>query len=63
MVSDSRVAIVTGGSSGIGMALVRDLVSRGWKVAIADVQENEALMEELGEKAAYHHCDVADYDR
>ena len=45
------------------MALVRDLVSRGWKVAIADVQENEALMEELGERAAYHHCDVADYDR
>ncbi len=31
------VAIVTGGSSGIGLALVRHLLSRRWKVVVADI--------------------------
>jgi NAD(P)-dependent dehydrogenase (short-subunit alcohol dehydrogenase family) len=33
----SPVAIVTGGSSGIGLALVQQLVSQGWTVVIADI--------------------------
>ncbi|KAF2418940.1 NAD(P)-binding protein [Tothia fuscella] len=57
-----RVAIVTGASSGMGQALARELVQRGWKVALADVQPNEALSKELGENAAYFKCDVSDYD-
>jgi NAD(P)-dependent dehydrogenase (short-subunit alcohol dehydrogenase family) len=33
----SPVAIVAGGSSGIGLALVQQLVSQGWRVVIADM--------------------------
>lgn len=47
----------------MGMALVRDLVRRGWKVAVADINENKALVEELGGGASFHKCNVADYDR
>ena len=47
----------------MGMALCRRLVEKGWKVAIADIQENEVFAEELGNAASFHRCDVADYDR
>lgn len=44
-----KVAIVTGGSRGIGEAIVRDYLNEGAKVIIADVLENEgkALEQEL----------------
>ncbi len=35
-----KVAFVTGGASGIGLAMARSLASAGMKVAIADVQED-----------------------
>ena len=63
MTSSSRVAIVTGGNSGMGMGLVRKLVEKGWKVAIADINENEKFAEELGDRSSYHKCDVANYYR
>ncbi|KAF2751695.1 15-hydroxyprostaglandin dehydrogenase [Sporormia fimetaria CBS 119925] len=62
MASDARVAVVTGGNSGMGMSLVRDLVARGWKVAVADIKENKEFADELGESASFHQCNVADYD-
>ncbi len=45
-----RVALVTGGASGIGLAMVRRLLSEGAKVAACDVQigQLEALESELG---------------
>jgi len=36
---DGRTAIVTGGAKGIGLAIVRRLVSEGAKVMIADIDE------------------------
>ncbi|KAH6054849.1 hypothetical protein HBI54_015460 [Parastagonospora nodorum] len=62
MTASASVAIVTGGNSGMGMGIVRKLVEKGWKVAIADISENKAFAEELGEASSYHCCDVADYD-
>ena len=37
---NERVALVTGGASGIGLATVERLLASGWKVAVADRDEN-----------------------
>ena len=57
-----KVAIVTGGSSGMGAAAVRLLTSRGCRVVIADVaaERAEALVEELGKAACFVRTDVTD---
>jgi len=58
---DGLVAIVTGGSRGIGGAITRSLVQEGARVLIADVLDEQggALARELGAgKAAYAHLDV-----
>lgn len=57
-----RVALVTGGSRGMGAATVRRLVAEGASVVIADLldAEGEALAAELGERAIYRHLDVTD---
>lgn len=55
-----RIAVVTGGSSGIGEALARALAGRGWRcVLIARGHERlERVAEELGAEA--EPCDVGD---
>jgi NAD(P)-dependent dehydrogenase (short-subunit alcohol dehydrogenase family) len=63
MATTARVAIVTGGNSGMGTGIVRKLIEKGWKVAIADIAENKGFAKELGDASSYHKCDVADYDR
>jgi len=59
-----KVAIVTGGSVGIGKAIARRMAEEGAKVAILDVlgAEGEALEGELRRESAvarYWPCDVA----
>ena len=56
-----KIAVVTGGASGIGEGTVRLFVSEGAKVVIADVQDarGQKLAEELGTNAAYVHADVS----
>jgi NAD(P)-dependent dehydrogenase (short-subunit alcohol dehydrogenase family) len=59
---DGKVAVITGGASGIGHAAVRLFVEEGCRVVIADLQDDKgaALAEELGGKAAsYLHVDVS----
>jgi NAD(P)-dependent dehydrogenase (short-subunit alcohol dehydrogenase family) len=55
-----KVAVITGGSSGIGEASVRLFVAEGAKVIIADIQDEkgERLAAELGSTARYIHTDV-----
>jgi len=59
---EGRVAVVTGGCSGIGLATVRRFVEEGAKVVIGDIdaQQGEALARELGgsDIATYVQVDV-----
>jgi NAD(P)-dependent dehydrogenase (short-subunit alcohol dehydrogenase family) len=55
-----KVAVVTGGCSGIGLATVRRFAEEGATVVIADLDDakGQALADELG--GLYVHTDVAD---
>ena len=55
-----KVALVTGGSRGMGAATVRRLHDEGARVVAADVLDDEgkALADELGDRARYIHLDV-----
>lgn len=55
-------AVVTGGASGLGEATVRNIVSKGGKVTILDLQEDKGnnLAEELGENVTFIKTDVTD---
>ena len=57
-----KVAIVTGGASGMGAATVRLLAARGGTVVIADigVETGETLARELGGPVTFVRCDVTD---
>ncbi len=58
---ENRVAIITGGSQGIGAAYVRGFAAKGAKVVIADIAPAEELIAEIdasGGTAIYLETDV-----
>ena len=62
-----RVAVVTGGCSGIGLATVRRFAAEGARVVIGDIDDERGkeVVEELGgaDAATYVHVDVTDKDQ
>ncbi|OYX14969.1 MAG: 3-oxoacyl-ACP reductase [Rhizobiales bacterium 32-66-8] len=63
--SKSGSVIVTGGASGIGLALVEDLLSEGWRVVAADVvpanlAHAEAHLQRFGAQVRFAQVDVSD---
>jgi len=58
---DGKVAIVTGGATSIGAAIVRAFLGAGTKVAIADInrEAGASLAAELGSRALFHPTNVA----
>lgn len=58
----NRVALITGGASGIGAAAARLFVAEGASVILADLdaEKGEALAVALGDKAAFLRLDVTD---
>jgi len=61
---EGKVALVTGGASGIGAACARRFVDQGCQVMIADrsADQARALAAELGPAAAWVEVNVADLD-
>ncbi|WP_088006211.1 SDR family NAD(P)-dependent oxidoreductase [Indiicoccus explosivorum] len=59
---EGKVAVVTGGASGIGEATVRKFIQEGAKVVIADFNEEAGrkLADELGDMTAFVKVDVSD---
>ncbi len=57
-----KVAIVTGGATSIGAAIVRSFNAVGTKVVVADLEDRAgmALVAELGGGVLFHHTDVTD---
>ncbi|WP_419960902.1 3-hydroxyacyl-CoA dehydrogenase [Psychrobacillus sp. BM2] len=59
---NNKVAIVTGGASGLGFATVEQLLQKGAKVVIFDVNEELAkqVSQEFGDNVAYEIVNVTD---
>jgi len=59
-----RVAVVTGGASGLGRAAVKRFVANGAKAAIFDMnaEKGEALAAELGDSVIFCNVNVTDED-
>ena len=59
-----RTFVVTGGSSGLGLATCEDLLAQGGYIAILDMNTDsgEAAAKKLGSKAVFFECDVTETD-
>ena len=62
---DNKIAIVTGGASGIGLGIVQTYARQGANVHILDLSKEQgeqvaAEIRDTGGNAAFHVCDVAD---
>lgn len=59
------VAIVTGAASGIGLAVTKHLLGRGYRVVMADVnnEDGKRLSAELGADTLFKSVDVSIYEQ
>jgi 3(or 17)beta-hydroxysteroid dehydrogenase len=57
-----KVAVVTGGASGVGAAVSRRLAQEGAEVIVVDLQQKlgASIVDEIGEAAVFHEMDITD---
>lgn len=62
---ENKIAVITGGASGIGLAIARKLVALGGRVVLADVDEAglAKAAAEFGDKALTRGCDTSDIEQ
>ena len=65
---DNKVAVVTGGASGIGLAIAERLGRLGCQVALVDTNADRLLrakqrIDATGQRVSTHAFDIADYDQ
>lgn len=60
---EGKVAIVTGGTRGIGAAIVRRLLAAGCEVVTCGRNEPESLPEVDGRRASFQACDIRKADQ
>jgi len=58
---DDRVAVITGGASGIGKAISQLFVKEGARVVVSDIQDElgRTFADDLGDNATFVHADVS----
>jgi NAD(P)-dependent dehydrogenase (short-subunit alcohol dehydrogenase family) len=61
---EGKVAIVTGGASGLGLGMVEAFLAEGAKVVVADIDsdQGEEVAKRCGDAAMFRRTDVADPD-
>jgi NAD(P)-dependent dehydrogenase (short-subunit alcohol dehydrogenase family) len=58
-----KVVVVTGGASGIGAAMAAAFTAEGARrVVVADVADGRQVVDRLGDRVRFVHCDVSDRD-
>jgi len=60
-----KVAVITGGAQGIGLACAEAFVREGARVMLVDIEDDKGeaaarSIRDNGGEAIYHHCDVGD---
>ena len=58
-----KVAVITGGKTGIGHAAARRLAQGGYKIVIADIEDGAAETRTLAKDALFVRCDVGKDDQ
>ncbi|XXH01985.1 hypothetical protein Hte_008349 [Hypoxylon texense] len=61
MASISKVALITGGASGIGYAVATMLSAKGWLVSIVDIDKEKGTAAAANIGATFYEADVRDY--